>query len=100
VDRALKNNPVWKRRGIYFFYGPGPDAAAGKDAAAAGENVAASGENVAVSGNAATGVTEDYAALFRRFLDGGFLLPPGQEEPAILPGELSPGEEAKLAALI
>jgi hypothetical protein len=43
---------------------------------------------------------EDYAALFRRFLDAGYLLPPGPGEPAILPGELSPGEEAKLAALL
>jgi hypothetical protein len=41
-----------------------------------------------------------YAALFRRFLTSGFLLPPGQEEPAIFPGEMSPGEEAKLAALL
>jgi hypothetical protein len=40
-----------------------------------------------------------YDALFRRFLEGGFLLPPGQEA-AILPGEMSPGEEAKLAELL
>jgi hypothetical protein len=75
VDRALKNSPVWKRRGIYLFYRP--EAAAGEDPAAA-----------------------DYDGLFRCFLDGGFLLPPGPEEPAVLPGELSPGEEAKLAGLI
>ncbi|MDR2663153.1 MAG: hypothetical protein LBC31_09180 [Treponema sp.] len=74
VDRALKQSPVWKRRGIYLFYRP-----------------AATGENP---------VAADYGGLFRRFLDGGFLLPPGQEEPAVLPGELSPGEEAQLAALI
>ena len=43
---------------------------------------------------------KNYAALFRKFLDGGFLLPPSPEEPAILPGELSPGEEAKLAGLM
>jgi hypothetical protein len=43
---------------------------------------------------------EGYTALFRRFLDAGYLLPPGPDEPAILPGELSPGEEAKLAALL
>ncbi|MDR1507717.1 MAG: hypothetical protein LBI67_11505 [Treponema sp.] len=42
---------------------------------------------------------EAYPAVFRRFLDGGFLLPPSPDDPAILPGELSPGEEAKLAAL-
>jgi hypothetical protein len=46
---------------------------------------------------------ENYNALFSAFLEGGFLLPPGAEEnqdPAILPGELSPGEEAKLAKLL
>jgi hypothetical protein len=41
-----------------------------------------------------------YTALFRRFLDAGFLLPPGPGEPLILPPAMSPGEEAKLAALI
>jgi hypothetical protein len=82
VDRALKHSPVWKRRGIYLFYKP--MAAAGKGPGNAGEDPAAA----------------DYNGLFRRFLDGGFLLPPEQEEPAILPGELSPGEEAKLAALV
>jgi hypothetical protein len=48
-------------------------------------------------------VDEDsYAALFRRFLDGGFLLPPSPHEPLILPGPgtLSPGEEARLAELL
>jgi hypothetical protein len=43
---------------------------------------------------------EGYADLFRRFLEGGFLLPPSPEESAILPGELSPGEEKKLAGLL
>ena len=38
--------------------------------------------------------------LYRRFLDGGFLIPPGPGEALILPGSLSPGEEAKLAALL
>ncbi|GHV85314.1 hypothetical protein AGMMS50230_09220 [Spirochaetia bacterium] len=42
---------------------------------------------------------ETYASVFQHFLEGGFLLPPGPEENAILPGELSPGEQAKLAAL-
>jgi hypothetical protein len=41
-----------------------------------------------------------YAAMFRRFLDAGFLLPPGPEEPLILPAVMSPGEEAKLASLL
>jgi hypothetical protein len=39
---------------------------------------------------------ETYAALFQRFLDQGFLIPPVQTHPLILPGILSPGEEAKL----
>jgi hypothetical protein len=43
---------------------------------------------------------EDWAALFSRFLAKGFLLPPLSSQPAILPGELSPGEEAHLAALL
>jgi hypothetical protein len=40
---------------------------------------------------------ESWAALFRCFLDAGFLLPPVPGHPVILPGLLSPGEEAKLA---
>ena len=43
---------------------------------------------------------EEWAALFRRFLEAGFLLPPVPYQPAILPGILSPGEEAKLAGLL
>jgi hypothetical protein len=43
---------------------------------------------------------EAYAALFRRFLEQGFLLPPVRTHPLILPGALSPGEEAKLAGLL
>jgi hypothetical protein len=46
-----------------------------------------------------TGQDADYPALFRRFLEGGFLLPPEGEKTALLPGELSPGEEVKLAGL-
>ncbi|MDR2185204.1 MAG: hypothetical protein LBO80_05985 [Treponema sp.] len=41
-----------------------------------------------------------YGELFRRFLEGGFLLPPDRNLPAILPGTLSAGEEAQLAALL
>jgi hypothetical protein len=41
-----------------------------------------------------------YGERFRRFLEGGFLLPPARNLPAILPGMLSPGEEARLAALL
>jgi len=43
---------------------------------------------------------ENWAALFRRFLDKGFLLPPVATQPLILPGVLSPGEEARLAELL
>jgi hypothetical protein len=43
---------------------------------------------------------EDWAALFRRFLDKGFLLPPVSSQPLILPGILSAGEEAKLVDLL
>ena len=42
---------------------------------------------------------EEWGGLFRRFLDAGFLLPPVSAQPLILPGILSPGEEAKLAGL-
>jgi hypothetical protein len=41
----------------------------------------------------------EWAALFRRFLENGFLIPPLSSQPLILPGVLSPGEEAKLASL-
>ena len=41
--------------------------------------------------------TESWATLFRHFLDSGFLIPPIPSQPLILPGGLSPGEEAKLA---
>jgi hypothetical protein len=43
---------------------------------------------------------EEWAELFRRFLEKGFLLPPVPYQPAILPGVLSQGEEAKLAGLL
>jgi hypothetical protein len=41
-----------------------------------------------------------YEAQYRRFLEAGYLLPPDTSDPAILPGELSAGEEAKLARLL
>ena len=47
-----------------------------------------------------SGTAENYGDLFQRFLEGGFLLPPTVKDPAILPGEMSPGEEAKLAGQI
>jgi len=42
----------------------------------------------------------EWAALFNKFLEAGFLLPPIPSQPLILPGELSPGEDAKLAAML
>ena len=42
----------------------------------------------------------EYAAIFHQFLDAGFLLPPVSTHPLILPGELSAGEDAKLAAAL
>jgi len=44
--------------------------------------------------------TNDWKTLFHQFLDAGFLLPPNPSQPVILPGELSDGEDAKLAALL
>jgi hypothetical protein len=41
-----------------------------------------------------------WEAVFRRFLAGGFLIPPEPAAPLILPGALSPGEEAQLAGLL
>jgi hypothetical protein len=41
-----------------------------------------------------------YEALFRRFLENGFLLPPGPQSPLILPGGLSEGSQVKLAELL
>jgi hypothetical protein len=43
---------------------------------------------------------EAYTVLFRHFLEGGFLLPPDPRLPLILPGLLSPGEDARLAGLL
>jgi hypothetical protein len=43
---------------------------------------------------------EVWAVMFRRFLDEGFLFPPCPRLPVILPGSLSPGEEARLAKLL
>jgi hypothetical protein len=43
---------------------------------------------------------EVYTALFSRFLEEGFLLPPDKNGPLILPGSMSKGEEAKLASLL
>jgi hypothetical protein len=76
VNKALQSGP-WIRRGIYLFP---KKAHKGADSPPTSSPAA-------------------WAALFRRFLDAGFLLPPIQEHPIILPAILSPGEEAKLAEL-
>jgi hypothetical protein len=39
----------------------------------------------------------EWTRIFRRFLDAGFLIPPAQHDPLILPGELSDGEDKLLA---
>jgi hypothetical protein len=72
IDAALKKTSFWHRKGIYLF--PEPSALALNPA--------------------------NWEKLFRRFLDGGFLIPPGLDFPIILPGLMSPGEEAKLADLL
>jgi hypothetical protein len=43
---------------------------------------------------------EAWEELWKRFLEAHLLLPPDQEDPLILPGTMSPGEEAKLAGLL
>ena len=78
LEKAIKKSVHWKRKGIYLFFSPCTHK----------KNDNSSGE-----------ADKTYADLFRHFLDAGFLLPPSTEEPAILPCELSPGEEAKLAGL-
>jgi hypothetical protein len=72
IQAALSHSP-WQRRGIYLSLG-------------------ASAASPFEAGN--------YAARFCRFLDQGFLLPPSPRDPLILPGILSAGEAARLAALL
>jgi len=43
---------------------------------------------------------QTWESLFNKFLEAGFLIPPNPAAPLILPGELSDGEDAKLAALL
>ena len=43
---------------------------------------------------------EKYAALFKRLLEGEFLIPPSPREPIILPLSMSKGEESKLAEML
>ena len=43
---------------------------------------------------------ETWQTLFNQFLEAGFLLPPDPSFPLILPGEISKGEEQKLASVL
>ncbi|MCL2092923.1 MAG: hypothetical protein FWH12_01900 [Treponema sp.] len=43
---------------------------------------------------------EGYRDLFKKFLEGGYLIPPVKEEPLIIPPELSKGEWVKLRSLV
>ena len=80
IEKVLKNDVRGKfqRRGIYLSW----KQAENFDIPTAG-----------MSNNAA------YTALFKYFLENGFLIPPSPAEPLILPFEMSKGEEAKLAGL-
>jgi len=70
INKTLKKSP-WQRNGIYLRL------------------------------NLSEKVTPfTWAELFKQFLEAGFLLPPDPSFPLILPGELSDGEEAKLAVQI
>jgi hypothetical protein len=87
INRALHSSRgSWRRRGIYL------------SCPALQGGTAAPGGGTAAPGPAAP--SPGWEDLFRRFLEGGFLIPPGPAEPLILPAVLSPGEEAKLAALL
>ena len=77
IEKALKDS-VWRRKGLYLI---------------------AERAGVAEDAEEAEGA-EGYKEMFRRFLEEGFLLPPSQVEPAILPMFMSPGEEVKLAGLV
>jgi hypothetical protein len=43
---------------------------------------------------------EEWSRGFERFLKAGFLIPPTTQDPLVLPGELSPGEEKALAGCL
>ncbi|MDR2434588.1 MAG: hypothetical protein LBD47_08465 [Treponema sp.] len=76
ITKALNNSDSpWQRRGIYLSL-------------------------KADCGLRAETAPQVWAALFRRFLEAGFLLPPIPDHPLILPGVLPPGEEAKLAEVL
>ncbi|MCL2265747.1 MAG: hypothetical protein FWC22_06870 [Treponema sp.] len=67
VFKALKNSK-WQRQGVYLKWSLEPHI-----------------------------TPQEWETLFVKFLEAGFLLPPLPSHPLILPGELSDGEDAKLA---
>ncbi|MDR1024111.1 MAG: hypothetical protein LBL56_00150 [Treponema sp.] len=88
INHALYGTPPgltnpWRRRGPYLVYAPLQMPSYGDPQDHRTQAPPASWET-----------------LFRNFLREGFLIPPEPTEPLILPGTLSPGEEAKLAALL
>ena len=94
INRALygasAGGPSWYRRGIYL-------GCAALQAQAGSPQVRGEDFSPELPPSVPPAPWEE---LYRRFLDGGFLIPPGPGEPLILPGVLSPAEEAKLAALL
>ena len=74
IFKALKSpeNSLWRRKGIYITL---------KEKTQQSQN-------------------EEWETIFTQFLEAGFLIPPTPSQPLILPGELSDGEEAKLARCI
>ncbi|MDR0496849.1 MAG: hypothetical protein LBH42_04475, partial [Treponema sp.] len=79
IEKVLLGKSLWQRQGIYLTVEP--------------LNLNARRQVPAME-------REEYEAMFRRFLEGGFLIPPSPLEPLILPGSMSPGEESKLAKLL
>ena len=53
-----------------------------------------------LSRNNVSDMDNSWPDIWKHFLENGFLLPPSPAEPLILPGELSNGEETKLAGLL
>jgi hypothetical protein len=75
INKALAKGSAWQRQGIYLYRKP------------------ANHEEDSVAHN-------NWPDLWKHFLEQGFLLPPSPKEPLILPGIISPGEEAKLTSLL
>ncbi|MDR1443626.1 MAG: hypothetical protein LBI94_01990 [Treponema sp.] len=69
----------WRRQGPYLVYAP---------------------LQIPPRGDSQNTPRPSWETLFRDFLRAGFLIPPDPGEPLILPGILSPGEEARLSALL